>query len=327
MSVVCECLKYADILNEIIDCCNLISSDKRFKRNKDLALVVLCRYVFGKGLNGCYSTYKKVIESQKSAIHSAVERVKLRHKVTDLRHAVKEADDSPALLDISEDTPTPPSRNLSTEKFVYIDPDIDNLLVLPTNTDLHSSPLLKDGSVVLQDKASCLPAHVLNPSPGSHVIDACAAPGNKTSHLAALLNNTGTITAFELNTKSNVEYILVDPSCSGSGITSRLNSLTDDQHSSSELRLKKLSSFQSVILKKALSFPKVKRVVYSTCSINCQENEQVVQDVLSQVKKDFTIEKILPSWSHRGDTLDGQFPLGEHCIRASPKLHRLLDSF
>lgn len=58
MSVVCECLKYADILNEIIDCCNLISSDKRFKRNKDLALVVLCRYVFGKGLNGCYSTYK-----------------------------------------------------------------------------------------------------------------------------------------------------------------------------------------------------------------------------------------------------------------------------
>ena len=43
-------------------------------------------------------------------------------------------------------------------------------------------------------QASCLPAHVLDPPAGSHVIDACAAPGNKSSHLASLMNNQGYVT-------------------------------------------------------------------------------------------------------------------------------------
>lgn len=51
----------------------------------------------------------------------------------------------------------------------------------------------------LQDKASCFPAHVCNPPKGAHIIDACAAPGNKTSHLSALVGNTGKIFAFDLD--------------------------------------------------------------------------------------------------------------------------------
>ena len=48
--------------------------------------------------------------------------------------------------------------------------------------------------VVITIQASCLPAHVLDPPTGSHVIDACAAPGNKSSHLASLMNNQGYVT-------------------------------------------------------------------------------------------------------------------------------------
>ena len=108
-----------------------------------------------------------------------------------------------------------------------------------------------------QDKASCLPPFVLQPTPGSHVIDACAAPGNKTTLLAALMGNQGCVTAFDISAKRSklmrqmtskagalkgsgqgcvvvrnedflatspqdevmgkTEFIVVDPSCSGSG--------------------------------------------------------------------------------------------------------------
>ena len=67
--------------------------------------------------------------------------------------------------------------------------------------DFHDSELYKDGSLILQDKASCFPAHVLKPTPGAHCIDACAAPGNKTSHLAAMLGNTGKVYAFDIDAK------------------------------------------------------------------------------------------------------------------------------
>lgn len=53
----------------------------------------------------------------------------------------------------------------------------------------------------LQDKASCFPAHVCQATKGAHAIDACAAPGNKTSHLSALMKNTGKIWAFDLDSR------------------------------------------------------------------------------------------------------------------------------
>ncbi|KIH89395.1 methyltransferase [Sporothrix brasiliensis 5110] len=89
---------------------------------------------------------------------------------------------------------------------LYIDEHVPNLVAVPlvavpasssssssssaVQTDLTRCDAYKRGAIIFQDKASCFPAYLLDPASvpgGGHVIDACAAPGNKTSHLAALL--------------------------------------------------------------------------------------------------------------------------------------------
>ena len=78
-----------------------------------------------------------------------------------------------------------------------VDSLLPDLLVFPPGTDLHDHPLVASAALVLQSKASAMPAHALRPRPGWAVVDACAAPGNKTTHLAALMGNRGAIHAFE----------------------------------------------------------------------------------------------------------------------------------
>ncbi|XP_020641827.3 28S rRNA (cytosine-C(5))-methyltransferase [Pogona vitticeps] len=239
------------------------------------------------------------------------------------------------------------ARALAGKKFL-LDPQLPDLLILPPQTDLHQDQLYKAGHIILQDKASCLPAFLLNPEPGSHVIDACAAPGNKTSQLAALMNNKGRIFAFDLDAKrlatmntmlvrsgatccelahqdflttdpgdskySKVQYILLDPSCSGSGIVGRMPGEGED--SPSPERLQALAGFQRKMLMHALKFPALSRLVYSTCSVHQEENEDVVRDVLEQQGRAFRLVEALPSWPHRGLAA---FDEAKCCLRASPK--------
>uniref|UniRef100_A0A452UC78 NOP2/Sun RNA methyltransferase 5 n=1 Tax=Ursus maritimus TaxID=29073 RepID=A0A452UC78_URSMA len=198
-------------------------------------------------------------------------------------------------------------------KCFFLDPLLPELLVFPAQTDLHDHPLYRAGHLILQDKASCLPAMLLAPPPGSHVIDACAAPGNKTSHLAALLKNQGKIFAFDLDAGRlasmatllaragvsccelaeqdflavspsdqryrQVQYILLDPSCSGSGMPARQLE-EPGAGTPSQARLQALAGFQQRALRHALTFPSLQRLVYSTCSLCQEENEDVVRDAL-----------------------------------------------
>ena len=152
----------------------------------------------------------------------------------------------------------------STEKLIQIDKHVPNLLALPPATDLSKTPAYLSGQIILQDKASCFPAYLLCPKlEDGDCLDACAAPGNKTTHLAAILHDEGRaaakpkIYAFErdegrastlitlvrtagaqkhviakggqdfLRTDpekapwDGVGTLLLDPSCSGSGIVGR----------------------------------------------------------------------------------------------------------
>ncbi|CAK9814791.1 28S rRNA (cytosine-C(5))-methyltransferase [Anthophora plagiata] len=204
-------------------------------------------------------------------------------------------------------------KSLEYPNFIQ-DFHIPELLVFPADTYFYDYPGYQNGEIILQDKASCLPSLLLNPKPGSVVLDMCAAPGMKLSHLAAIMKNKGKVHAVDIdknrystlckqveglgascvetinkdaltltaNEFPKLEYILVDPSCSGSGMLDR--KLISNEEKSSPERLKQLQSLQVFLLRHALlNFPKVKRVVYSTCSIHPEENEQVVDEVLENV--------------------------------------------
>ncbi|KAJ2889737.1 hypothetical protein IWW38_004528, partial [Coemansia aciculifera] len=113
---------------------------------------------------------------------------------------------------------------------------------------------------------------------------------------------------------ANVEYALLDPSCSGSGIVNRQDALVDSyiaivnptgaggEAKSSEMRARNLAEFQTSIVLHAMRFPGVKRISYSTCSIHAEENEGVVARVL-QSQSEFGLaeaDQVIPTWHRRG---------------------------
>lgn len=156
-------------------------------------------------------------------------------------------------------------QRASASARIYLeDPHIPNLLALPPKVDLGKSEAYVKGALVLQDKASCFPAYLLDVQPDDgDCIDGCAAPGNKTTHLAAMMSERNMhsrrqkVLAYErdkaravtlekmvkrasadsvVSIKPGADFlatnpeseefahvgaILLDPSCSGSGIVGR----------------------------------------------------------------------------------------------------------
>ena len=92
--------------------------------------------------------------------------------------------------------------NLTDEQFIS-DVHVKDLFIFPASSKRYwaLSKLTKESKLILQDKASCLPSFLLSPKKGSYVLDMCAAPGMKTSHLAAIMKNRGTIWAVERHPK------------------------------------------------------------------------------------------------------------------------------
>jgi putative methyltransferase len=225
---------------------------------------------------------------------------------------------------------------------IYVDKHVPDLLVLKPGAQIHDHELVKTGKLILQDKSSCFSALCLvegNKSPlRGNCLDACAAPGNKTSHLAASLAS-GKVVACDRNEKrlemldrrmkllvssgkvktkhidylttkpadySNIKAILLDPSCSGSGIFTSLDRLADDDEEDGGERIEHLSNFQLTALKHSMSFASVERIVYSTCSLHKEENEMVAQQALdSNSEWQLVAPYCLREWKRRGQVVEG----------------------
>ncbi|KAK2640100.1 hypothetical protein Ddye_027895 [Dipteronia dyeriana] len=130
------------------------------------------------------------------------------------------------------------------------------------------------------------------------------------------------ISLFLTSKELQVRAILLDPSCSGSGTAAnRLDHLLPSHTAghgadfNGSERLNKLAAFQKKALEHALSFPAVERVVYSTCSIDQIENEDVVQSLLPvAISYGFQLATPFPKWHRRGlPVFDGS----EHLLRTN----------
>lgn len=174
--------------------------------------------------------------------------------------------------------------------------------------------IYEDGYIYLQSLSAMLPAIVMEPKPNENILDMTAAPGGKTTQLSALSGNLALITACEKNKvraerlKYNIQKqgaskvsvlvkdsrkldnyfcfdkVLLDAPCSGSG-TINVNDDNFEKYFTEEL-IRRSVKIQYELLKKAVTVLKTgHEMVYSTCSILEEENENNIKRLLSNNKK------------------------------------------
>jgi len=114
----------------------------------------------------------------------------------------------------------------------------------------------------------------------------------------------------------SLKGILLDPSCSGSGIFTSPDRSTDGADNADTSRIESLSNFQLVALKHAMSFPQVDRIVYSTCSLHEEENENVVAQAIQAYPDEWELvaPQCLDEWKRRGHVVKGLTKEQAQCL-------------
>ncbi|WP_434325991.1 16S rRNA (cytosine(967)-C(5))-methyltransferase RsmB [Mycoplasma leachii] len=183
---------------------------------------------------------------------------------------------------------------------------------LIANKTIINSDLYKNGFLTIQDKASILVSQILNPSLNAKVLDMCSAPGGKLTHLSMILKNTGNIIGNEINEskiklikeninrlnclnisltnmdarkikqKEEFDYVLLDAPCSGFGVFKRKPEikLRFDQ-----VQVNSIINLQEELLESAYyNLKNNGEMVYSTCTINQDENQNQITKFLNRHK-------------------------------------------
>ncbi|HEX4483156.1 MAG TPA: 16S rRNA (cytosine(967)-C(5))-methyltransferase RsmB [Solirubrobacteraceae bacterium] len=207
---------------------------------------------------------------------------------------------------------------------------IPEAVVLDGPFDAHESPLWRAGAFVAQSRAAMLVSRALAPRPGERVLDLCAAPGGKTTHLAALIGGEGEgeVVAVERNERRAAELretvlrlrarnvrvelgdaadprpqrerfdrVLVDPPCSGLGT---LQSNADLRWRMTPASIEQMAPVQrSILAAGAEAVCPGGVLVYSTCTISPIENELVISDFLDS-HADFALDDLASQRSSIG---------------------------
>jgi 16S rRNA (cytosine967-C5)-methyltransferase len=207
--------------------------------------------------------------------------------------------------------------------------DMPEALVVDGPFDAFGSELWREGAIMPQSRGSMLVARFLTPEAGDRVLDLCAAPGAKTTHLAALMNGVGEIVAVERNADradslrqtcarmhagcvrvehadgaearadGSFDRVLVDPPCSGLGT---LQSRPDIRWRGSLANVGALAAIQARILSAGADVTAPGGVlVYSVCTITRAEGEAVIAGLLAD-RPDFVLERQRQLMPHQDGT-------------------------
>jgi 16S rRNA (cytosine967-C5)-methyltransferase len=203
-------------------------------------------------------------------------------------------------------------------------------LELLSSPGIRSLPAYTQGLFMVQDQAAQLVGLLVAPEPGDTVLDACAAPGGKATHLAELMQNRGAIIALEndpgrigkvrenserLGTtivvptlgdaaryrRDTFDKILIDAPCSGLGVLRRH---PDGRWSKSEGTIRERTVDQRRILENCASLLKPGgTLVYATCTTEPEENEEIIAGFLSGPGDDFEVDDPRPYLPERAAIL------------------------
>jgi len=197
---------------------------------------------------------------------------------------------------------------------------IESSFILHKSINPVLLPGYEEGLFSVQDITAAQLAEVLAPKENEAILDMCAAPGGKTCHIAELMGNKGAITATDVSQeklnpiginakrlgiktiktaliddipeggKQKFDAILIDAPCSNSGVFARR---VEARYNLSPASLKQLVKTQKQLLKKAVTLLNPNgRILYSTCSIDPNENERLIAAFLSD-NEQFTLTQSL----------------------------------
>jgi 16S rRNA (cytosine967-C5)-methyltransferase len=202
------------------------------------------------------------------------------------------------------------------------DADLPEAIVLDGPFGIEDSSLWAEGRAMSQSRASMLPARIVDPQPGERILDLCAAPGAKATHLAALSQNGAEIVCVELHESraralralgermgarlevhvgdgrtvpldGDFDAVLVDPPCTGLGV---LSARPDARWRRRPEALEDLLVLQRELLGRALALTRPGgRVVYSTCTLLADENEGAIAAAGVAVAD---LAARYPQWAH-----------------------------